>query len=54
MDYKICETTKDNSFICDGKEKNTTLVSIFRFTKQVLVEQKEEIFDYIKDVENLM
>ncbi len=53
MIYKFRETTKDNLFICDGKENYTTLVSIFPDLPNV-GRTKEEIFDYIKDAENLM
>lgn len=53
--YKFLgETTKDNLFICDGKGEELYNVSKYNLDLPNVGRTKEEIFDYIKDVENLM
>lgn len=55
--YKFLgETTKDNLFICDGKGKGEDLYKLSKYTLNLpnVGGTDEEIFDYIKDVENLM
>ena len=53
--YKFLgETTKDNLFICDGKGEELYNVGKYILDLPNVGRTKEEIFDYIKDVENLM
>lgn len=53
--YKcLRETTKDNIFICDGKGEELYRVSNYLLELPNVGRTREEIFDYIKDVENIM
>lgn len=53
--YKcLRETTKDNIFICDGKGEELYRVSNYLLELPNVGRTSEEIFDYIKDVENIM
>ena len=53
--YKcLKETTKDNIFVCDGKGEELYRVSNYLLELPNVGKTNEEIFDYIKDVENIM
>ncbi len=52
--YKFLGDNKDNLFICDGKGEKLYNVGKYILDLPNVGRSKEEIFDYIKDVENLM
>ena len=53
--YKFLgETKKENIYICDGKGDDLYKVSKYTLDLSNVGRKDEEIFDYIKDVENLM